>query len=214
MWGIFDSILDIVLPRKARAQRTQNRTVDDFLMTPTTHNLLGTSITTLFSYKDPMVDDCIRALKYEQSTHSAQLLADMLGEYLREEITTLRLFTSRPILITPVPLHANRMRERGFNQIQKVLDHLPEEFQNGTYSTLAPHILVRSRETVQQTKLSREERLSNVAGAFAVTDASLVKNSHVILVDDVTTTGATLVNASTPLRKTGIEVTLIALARA
>ena len=214
MLKFLESLLDLILPRKARSARTQNRTIDDFLMTPEKHELLGTAVSTLFSYQSPVVDDVIRALKYEQSAHAGKLLADMLTEYLREEITTLRMFSTKPILLVPVPLHSNRMRERGFNQIQKVLEQLPTPFRDGTYATLASDVLVRSRETTQQTRLSRQERLSNVAGAFFVPDPARIKNTHVILIDDVLTTGATIVNASTPLKKAGAEVTLLALARA
>ncbi|NBV76579.1 ComF family protein [bacterium] len=214
MWNYVETLLDFILPRKEHAARTQSRSVDDFLLTPEKHTLLGSTITTLFSYKSPAVDDCIRALKYEQSDHAARLLAQMLGEYLREEITTLRFFSKKPILLVPLPLHRNRIQSRGFNQIEKVLKQLSQEFQNGTYSTLATEVLHRSRDTKQQTKLSRQERLSNVAGAFDVTSPEVVKGAQIILIDDVTTTGATLVNAATPLKKAGAEVTLIALARA
>lgn len=214
MWKFLETLIDLVLPRKAHSARTQKRTIDDFVMTPEKHELLGTTVSTLFSYQSPAVDDVIRALKYEHSEHAVTLLAEMLAEYLREEITTLRMFSPKPILLVPVPLHAQRVKERGFNQIQKVLAQLPAPFRDGTYATLTPEVLVRSRDTAHQTRLSRQERLSNVAGAFAVTSPALVENTHVILIDDVTTTGATLVNAATPLKKAGAEVTLLAFARA
>jgi len=118
------------------------------------------------------------------------------------------------MLLVPVPLHASRARERGFNQIALVLQSLPPEFRDGTRARLAPEVLVRSRATKQQTKLPRSERLSNVAGAFEVPDAGFVTHTHVFLIDDVATTGATLANAATPLRRAGATVTLLALARA
>ncbi len=214
MWALIESLISLVLPKKARSARTEARTVDDFLMTPEKHELLGASITTLFSYKDSSIDDLLRALKYEHSDHAAQLCADMLAEFLREEITTLRLFSKRPILLVPVPLHKKRKAERGFNQIQKILELLPSSFRDGTYARLEPSALERTRETVQQAKLSRSDRLSNVAGAFSVSKESIVADAHCILIDDVVTTGATIVNASTPLRKAGAEVTLLAFARA
>ncbi len=214
MWACIESLISLVLPKKARSARTEARTVDDFLMTPEKHELLGASITTLFSYKDSAIDDLLRSLKYEHSDHAAQLCADMLAEFLREEITTLRLFSKRPILLVPVPLHKKRKAERGFNQIQKILELLPSSFRDGTYARLEPRALERTRETVQQAKLSRNDRLSNVAGAFSVSMENTVAGAHCILIDDVVTTGATIVNASTPLRKAGAEVTLLAFARA
>ncbi|MEK9153848.1 MAG: hypothetical protein AAB798_00075 [Patescibacteria group bacterium] len=58
------------------------------------------------------------------------------------------------------------------------------------------------------------DRKEKIAGAFVVADKSLICDAHVFLIDDVTTTGATLANAATPLRHAGAKVTLIALARA
>jgi ComF family protein len=138
----------------------------------------------------------------------------VLAEYLQEEISSAKIFSQKKILLVPVPLHASRVRERGFNQIALVLQSLPQEFRDGTHSHLAPEVLARSRATKPQTKLHRSERLSNVAGAFAIPDGVHIKNVHIFLIDDVATTGATLANAATPLRRAGAAVTLLALARA
>ena len=178
------------------------------------HDILGVRITTLMEYQDPTVEDLIRSLKYDGSARAAKLAAGVLADYLREEISSRRVFSSRTLLIVPVPLHKSRARERGWNQIELVLKALPKEFRNGTLATLAPRALARMRATKPQTRLPRSERLSNVAGAFACRDESLVRGAHVFLIDDVTTTGATLANAATPLRRAGADITLIALARA
>src|SRR3989338_8468879 len=106
------------------------------------------------------------------------------------------------------------LRERDFNQIELVLRSLPAEFKNGDLATIAPASLLRTRATSAQTKLSRMERIKNVAGAFECGDATLLRGSHIFLIDDVTTTGATLLHAGKPLQKAGAEVSLIALARA
>ena len=212
--NIFESVLDAIVPRKERAMRTANRKADDIPLSPTVHDLLGVRITTLMDYQNTEVQDLIRSLKYDGSGHAAHLAATLLADYLREEISSERRFSQKRILIVPIPLHRNRARERGFNQIEVVLNSLPQEFRDGTLSTLDKNVLVRTRETKQQTRLSRSERLSNVAGAFALADCVDVKKSHIFLVDDVTTTGATLANSATPLRKAGAEVTLLALARA
>ncbi len=216
MVRLFDALeymLDAVIPLRARAARTKNRTLDDIPLCPTEHDLLGGHITTIMDYRESAVQDLIRALKYDGSGHAAQIAGELLAEYLREEIASLKLFSTRKILIVPLPLHQSRLRERGFNQIGIVLDHLPSEFKDGTIATLAPHALTRVRATEQQTHLSRAERIKNVAGAFAVPDTNL-DGTHVFLIDDVATTGATLVNAAKPLEKAGAEVTLLALARA
>ncbi len=214
LYRMCEALIDVVLPLRARSARTKARTIDQLPLIPTSHDLLGAKITTLMDYKNPAVQDLIQSLKYDGSAYAARLAADVLADYLREEISSQKNFSARKIFLMPVPLHKKRARERGFNQIGLVLDRLPAEFRDGTIATLAPELLSRSRETKQQTRLSRSERLSNVAGAFELPDANAVNDSHIFLIDDVTTTGATLVNAATPLRRAGATVTLLALARA
>jgi len=165
-------------------------------------------------YRDAAVQDLIRSLKYDGSSHAATLAAALLADYLREEISSQRTFSAKKILIVPVPLHKSRSRERGWNQIGLVAKVLPEEFKIGATAFLAEDALTRMRATKPQTRLPRSERLSNVAGAFACSEESAVRGTKIFLVDDVTTTGATLANAATPLRKAGADVSLLALARA
>lgn len=214
IFGVLEAILDAIVPLKARGARTKARHAEDIPLSPTVHDLLGVRITTLMEYRDPAVEDLIRSLKYDGSGHGAQLAATLLADYLREDIASHRSFSQKKILIVPVPLHKSRARERGFNQIELVLKTLPQEFRDGTLARLAPEVLQRTRTTKPQTKLPRSERLSNVAGAFEIADESLVRDTYIFLMDDVTTTGATLANAATPLRKAGAEVSPIALARA
>ncbi len=212
--AILEVIFDTILPLRERSARTKARTAEDIPLIPTVHELLKARITTLMDYRERAVQDLIRSLKYDGSGYAAQLAAQLLADFLREEISSHRSFSQRKVLIVPVPLHSSRARERGFNQIELVLKSLPQEFRDGALSTLMPGALLRIRETEQQTRLHRSERLNNVAGAFAVFEAAFVNKTHVFLIDDVTTTGATLVNAATPLRRAGAEVTLLALARA
>lgn len=212
--SFIQSALDVILPRKDRSVRIDEYHIEHMPVAPREHEVSGIPITTLMSYRDQAVEDCIRALKYDKSAHAAQLLADVLAEYLREEIASLRAFSTKHVLLVPIPLHRNRFHERGFNQVGLVLERLPAEFKNGELSILAFSIIERVRETPPQTRLSRTERLTNMKDAFALTDMNVALDSHIILIDDVTTTGATLANAATPLRRAGANVTLLALARA
>lgn len=209
------AVLDAVLPRKERVVRTESREAADIPLSLAQHDLLGVRITTLLDYRDRRVVDLIQSLKYDGSKHAAQLAADVLSEYLIEELASHTLFSAKKILLVPVPLYAARERARGFNQIQLVLEALPPEFKDGTSAQLATDVLQRTRATQPQTKLQRGDRLSNVAGAFALNNIDAVDDSVVVfLIDDVTTTGATLANAAQPLRRRGAAVYLLALARA
>jgi ComF family protein len=210
----FDGVLDAILPPRERTMRTKARVLEDIPVTPTSHHLLDADITAVMEYQDDAVQDLIRALKYDGSGAAAALAAAALADYLREELASAKQFSPREILLVPVPLHRSRERERGFNQIEIVLKALPKEFRDGTLSRLAPEVLIRAKATKQQTKLSRRERIKNVVGAFEVPNPSRIANSHIFLIDDVATTGATLVNAGKPLETNGARVTLLALARA
>ena len=202
------------MPPRSRSVRTTERVAADIPLEPTVHELLGTRITTLMNYRRAEVQDLIRSLKYDASAYGAKLAADLLADYLREEIDELKTFSTKPIILVPVPLYKARQRERGYNQIELVLSALPNEFRNGDLASLSRRLLQRMRATPPQTKLSRRERLKNVENAFDISDPEIAKSSHIFLIDDVTTTGATLLEASKPLKKAGAEVTLLALARA
>lgn len=207
-------LLDAIMPPRSRSVRTTERVAADIPLEPTVHELLGTRITTLMNYRRAEVQDLIRSLKYDASAYGAKLAADLLADYLREEIDELKTFSTKPIILVPVPLYKARQRERGYNQIELVLSALPNEFRNGDLASLSRRLLQRMRATPPQTKLSRRERLKNVENAFDISDPEIAKSSHIFLIDDVTTTGATLLEASKPLKKAGAEVTLLALARA
>jgi competence protein ComFC len=191
-----NAFFDLLLPRRERRIRTESRGLEDIPLSPTAHDLLGVRITTLMEYQSPAVEDLIRSLKYDGSSYAAKLAASLLADYLREEIASARTFSTRKILLIPVPLHKGRVRERGWNQTELVLRALPEEYRDGPLSYMVATTLTRTRATKPQTRLPRSERLSNVAGAFSLTAEAGVENTHVFLLDDVTTTGATLANSA------------------
>lgn len=208
------TLLDIVLPRKERVARSETYRIEDLAVNPEVHAASGITITTLLAYRDNATKDLIRAVKYDGSRYAARLLAEVLAEYLREEIASIRAFSTHPIILIPLPLHARRAQERGFNQVGFILEQLPEEFRDGTEARIAHDALTRTRETRPQTRLSRAERLINVKDAFAVHDIAAVLECHAFVIDDVTTTGATLTEAIRPLRGLDIPVSPLALARA
>lgn len=145
--------------------------------------------------------DVVHLLKYEGwwRVTSAMALA-MRGL----EPLTGRLF------LVPVPLAPKRLRTRGYNQSE----HLARALGAVAGQQVRPDALTRVRETPTQTALTPEERLANVSGAFR---ATAVKQQTVVIVDDVFTTGATLVAAAEALIRAGaarVEAVTFARARA
>jgi ComF family protein len=106
--------------------------------------------------------------------------------------------------LVAVPLSAARLRERGFNQSQ----HLALELSRVWRVPVWDDVLVRSRATVTQTRLTPEQRRHNVSGAFrAVAGArARLRGAHLVLVDDVVTTAATLVECASALLDGGARI--------
>jgi ComF family protein len=206
-------LLDIILPERARASRTRKRNLSDFTLSPTEHSLLGVKVTTLLDYRDAAVTDLVRSLKYEHSGKAAKICGEILSDYLREEIANLRTFSARKILLVPVPLHSDRIRKRGFNQMERVFRFISPDLSQKDSSKIELGGFRRVKATPQQARLSRPERLKNMSDAFEA-DAEIFRDSYVILIDDVVTTGATLSSASKTLKHAGAQVSLLALARA
>ena len=133
----------------------------------------------------------IHKLKYEGYFALAQPLAQILVE-------TWPSWENLPDLIMPIPLHARRLKERGFNQSALLARYLAAE----TRLSVDEHALQRIRHTMPQVGLNPDERHHNVSGAFAA-DSAGVRHRHIILVDDVFTTGATMHAAASSLVESG-----------
>ena len=89
--------------------------------------------------------------------------------------------------IFPMPIHENRLKERGFNQCELMLKDIKEN-----YGRVYADVLIRCKDTPHQTGLSRENRKVNLAGAFKVTNKSKVKGKTILIFDDIYTTGSSM----------------------
>jgi len=107
--------------------------------------------------------------------------------------------------VIPVPLHARKRAQRGFNQSELITRSAlkqiarPERFQELT------NVLLRHRETGSQIGLTRHQRRENLRGAFAVTDTERISGRDVLLVDDVFTTGTTASECARVMRRAGAK---------
>lgn len=150
------------------------------------------------------VRDAIHAFKYRGERRLAPTLGRAMAERWRRS-------GRGGELLVPVPVHASRRRERGFDQAEDLASALAEDLG----LPWAPALERRTR-TVAQHSLGRAERAANLGGAFVVRPRhrGLVLGRWVILVDDVSTTGATLTECAAALRAGGARaVSALTLAR-
>ena len=106
--------------------------------------------------------------------------------------------------IVPIPLASARKRQRGYNQSALIASGLGARWRIPVWED----VVVRCRETVSQTRLTPEERLDNVAGSFRTSDRQLdgLRGAHVVIVDDVVTTAATLNTCAKVLYESGARI--------
>ena len=153
-----------------------------------------------------IVREVIHEFKYGRQIHLRHLVARWLRAALDDERVREIPFD----LIIPVPLHAARQRERGFNQASLLADLLSAQ----TSIPCRP-LLERIRYTTTQTALDRSERMENLHNAFRLRKNANVRGLRVLLIDDVLTTGSTLSECARVLKRAGaISVYAATAARA
>jgi ComF family protein len=164
-------------------------------------------------YQDRM-KAAIHALKYDR----LQPAAHGLGRMLACAIAQLAAEAPAEMLVVPVPLHRLKHAERGFNQARLLAAYALEALRKSHPEwrlTLASSTLMRLRATENQAGLTPRQRRLNVRAAFSVSDPAAVDSKHILLIDDILTTGATARAAALALVRAGAASVWVAtLARA
>jgi ComF family protein len=161
-----------------------------------------------FSYytKDSRIRNLIHNLKYNGIREIGFELGRIYGSSLKESG-----FISDIDLIIPVPLHPAKRRIRGFNQSESISMGISDAIS----LPVDINSLVRKTGSATQTKRSRYDRWTNVDGIFQVTETMSLSGKHILLVDDVITTGSTIESCTNELLKIeGVKVSVVALAYA
>jgi ComF family protein len=158
----------------------------------------------LFFVPDGKTQTLLHNIKYRERSDFAVIIGEFYGQRLRKA----ERFAGIDVVI-PVPLHWKKERKRGFNQ--------SAEFGRGLADTMSltflAHGLTRTRFTQTQTKKTRSERVANLKDAFDVTHPEKLVDKHVLIVDDVLTTGATLeACALACLKVDGVKVSMATIA--
>lgn len=130
-----------------------------------------------------LLQHLLHKLKYEDRKDVGAYLGTQLG-YDLQQVGWAKGIDA----IVPVPLHPKKEAIRGFNQANVIAEAMGEVLRVPVYA----NVVKRTRFTETQTQKTREERMENMQGAFEVTDTATISGKHILLIDDVLTTGATL----------------------
>ncbi len=146
-----------------------------------------------FPYQNPDVQKLVHTLKYGKY----QMVGTRLGELIEEDLTETLFETGNgyhreePILLIPIPLSKSRLRKRGFNQSLRIAEGVaranPETYRVET------SVLYKIKDTESQVSLKdKSARLQNLKGTFSVSNKERILGKRLIVIDDVSTTGATM----------------------
>jgi ComF family protein len=138
-----------------------------------------------------LIQELMHQLKYRGNRE----LGIQLGRIMGQRILRSNRFPVEALI--PLPLFPERERKRGYNQAALLCEGIAETLKIPVYH----HVVSRPRHTATQTKKGKIERWKNIEGRFQLIDANAIRDKHIMLVDDVVTTGATLESCGTELLK-------------
>lgn len=157
-------------------------------------------------YSDKALQNALRHLKYHGAFGLSHPLSDMLTELIKPHLSS----CTEPPVVVPIPTSRDRLPARGYNQAAL----LGQAFSEKSALLFLSDTLVKTRPTRTQVELKGEERVLNVMGSFGINNAVHIAGKTVILVDDISTTGATISETARVLKEAGAkEVVGLVVAR-
>ena len=165
---------------------------------------LNAAMALLYFRKGAKAQRLIHSLKYNGKTDVGILLGSMIGERLKLS----SLYSDIDFSI-PVPLHHQKLRSRGYNQSSFIAEGIAQTIN----IPFKEEILIRTVSTESQTRKNRFSRYENMKAVFKVPETDQITGKHILLVDDVVTTGATLESCANTLLENGaLKVSIAAIA--
>lgn len=164
------------------------------------------NIIAMFDYRDPLIRKTIWELKYHHKRYLGEKLGQLLYEFLMEEIENIRTYSAgTPLYVIPVPISSKKTRVRGYNQARTIAKGFCNSAPLGIFE-LKDKVVFKKINTIPQAKItSRKRRLENVKGVFEIKNKEIVKGRTIIIIDDVTTTGATINEIMKILKNAGAK---------
>ncbi len=156
-----------------------------------------------YGYYGGVLKELILIFKYKSNFTAGDILAGFLEEYITKN------FNYKEYIITYIPLSKKSKKARGFNQCEYIARKISRDL-----CIEASEVLIKGRETKEQKTLKKDERYENIKDAFKLKDGVNLEECNIILIDDVTTTGATINEAYRLLKKSKAkEIKLLTLAK-
>lgn len=162
------------------------------------------------NYDDPIIRSCIHACKYQGSHAATSFFAQLLADHIRALQPAPSILSMSPTVI-PIPLHPSKERKRGFNQSALIAKAFAR-----TMELPYDEPLIKTVNSMPQAQTkTHTERFEHMIGAFSVPHPHTVQNKNIILIDDVSTSGATLSEATRSLKAAGAkQILALVVARA
>ncbi len=204
---LMNALLDLIFPPRCEVCRKGSSEAlcpSCFSQVRFTRPQLGVHSVTVY---DGVVREAVHRFKFNKKKRLAEPLGILMVKYLS---CASNLNINEIDAIVPVPLHQGRLRQRGFNQAERLAQVISRYHDVPVISVLG-----RLRPTQPQFNLPRQQRFSNVSGAFKVVDSRGVFNKRLLLLDDIYTTGATITECVRALKIAGAKrVEILTLSRA
>lgn len=202
-------IMGFIFPKSERVLQLEALSPGELLSAlPPAEETGDTNTLAIFNYKNPLVRELIWEMKYRGNRRVAGKCASILFDIIQEEIAERAMFESagwRTVLLVPVPISDKRRNERGYNQAEILCEEI-KKFDTEQSLKYLPRQLFKYRHTESQTRTAtKHERLENLKESMRVLHPPAVEGRCVILIDDVTTTGATFMEAKRALKSSGAK---------
>lgn len=208
--GFLSTILNIIFPIYCIScgKSGENLCINCLSSAPSAERESANWVFPLFDYRHPPIKKAVWLLKYKKKKPLVSVFAEVMYGSILEELSDLSVMQNfNDALLIPIPLSSERYRERGFNQAELICKELIK-IDNRKNFELENDILIKIKDTLHQAHIeNRTLRLKNIVGSFSIKNGDVnirkIKNRNIILIDDVTTTGATLTEARKILKQAG-----------
>ena len=204
--SFLENLFDVAFPRSVSTRKLETytpSTLRKHIPQPKQHIL--SYVDSLFEYRHPLTKQIVWHIKYRNNTTLGKTMALCMHDTLLSIQFDATLFAnSTPPILVPIPMSTQRKRQRGFNQAY-TLARLLYKHDPQTYKDVANVIQYKKSHKPQTSVSHREERIANVRNSMFVPHAKKIQGENIILIDDVTTTGATLKEARRALKDAGAK---------